>query len=310
MTDAEHLAALKAELQRWGARRSADPYDRTAREEVARVLFAIERDRFPPGSPRGRLLLLIMSEAFPIASVRAAYLSNLRELMAARPSRAEAGQVVLGLGSGRCGSTTLTALLATVEASCSTHENPPHIDWTPIEEQVDFHFERMGILSRSYSLVFDAAHWWLGALDAFFARFPAGRVLGLFRDPDACAESFLSINGRRAGSVNHWVPPGSGIWPPNAWDPLYPTYPLPAGAAADPEGTKRALIRRYVAEYNDALTDQATRHPRRVLLVRTEDLSRPETQEAIFAFLGVVGRPFDRVLNAATVADGRQAYWF
>src|ERR1700733_10215795 len=162
MGDAQDKAALAARAQGWAARRNADPYDRTSREELARALFEIERDRHPPGSgQRGRILLLIMSESFPIAEIRGAYLSNLQKWTASRAHRREPGRVVLGVGSGRSGSTTLTALLATIEGSCSTHENPPPIHWTPHDEQIDFHLERLALLSRSFSLVFDAAHWWL-----------------------------------------------------------------------------------------------------------------------------------------------------
>src|SRR5262249_17353001 len=60
-------AALTAEAHHWAARRSADPYDRTARENLARVLFAMQRERFPLGTiERGQHLLSIIGDAFPI----------------------------------------------------------------------------------------------------------------------------------------------------------------------------------------------------------------------------------------------------
>ena len=217
--------------------------------------------------------------------------------------------MVLGLGSGRSGSTSLTALVATIDGSCATHENPPLIFWRPIDDQVDFHLQRLQRLSLARSVVFDAAHWWLHALDAFFARFPAGNVVGLVRETDACVNSFLSIKGRGRGSINHWAPLGNGIWPPKFWDPVYPTYPLPDAARADPDGAKVDLIRRYVVEYNGRLAKWAERMPDRVLLVRTEDLSRSETQRQIFEFVGATGKPFDKVLNAGTHLDGQQTYW-
>jgi len=104
MPDPQHLAALKAEAERSSARRNADPYDRTAREELARALLEMDGERFPRGSvERGHILLLILSEAFPIPGVRSAYMSNLESLLVSRALRAAPGRVVLGLGSGRCG---------------------------------------------------------------------------------------------------------------------------------------------------------------------------------------------------------------
>src|SRR5690242_11852008 len=127
------IAALTAEAHHWAARRSADPYDRGARENLARVLFAMQRDRFPLGTvERSQHLLSIIGDAFPIAPVRSAYFENLERLLAQKPRRAAPGMLVLGLGSGRCGSTSLTALIASVADSVSTHENPPVVYWDPL----------------------------------------------------------------------------------------------------------------------------------------------------------------------------------
>src|SRR5262249_46588772 len=160
-------AALTAEAHHWAARRSADPYDRGARENLACVLFAMQRDRFPLGTvERAQHLLSIAGDAFPIAPVRAAYFDTLDRVLSGRSEQATPGPVVPGLGSGRCGSTSLTALLGSIADSCCTHENPPLVYWEPLAVQRDFHFARLDRLSRSFVLVFDAAHWWLNALDA------------------------------------------------------------------------------------------------------------------------------------------------
>jgi hypothetical protein len=310
-TDPAQIAALTAEARHWAARRSADPYDRGARESLARVLFAMQRDRFPLGTlERGQHLLSIIADAFPIASVRAAYFENLERLLAGRPHRAPSGSVVLGLGSGRCGSTSLTALVGSAGDSIATHENPPLVYWEPLAEQRDFHFERLTRLAGHFALVFDASHWWLNLAEAFLAHFPGGKIVGLHRELEACARSFLARKALGRGSINHWAPAGNGIWRHNIWDPVYPTYPAPASAALDPDGAKLESIRRYVREYNDALHALAERWPARVFLMGTEELADAAAQRRLFAFLGVAGTPSAAVLNAGTVADGTHQYWF
>ncbi|HEV2548684.1 MAG TPA: hypothetical protein VGU20_15190 [Stellaceae bacterium] len=306
-----NIAALTAEAHHWAARRSSDPYDRGARENLARVLFAMQRDRFPLGTvERGQHLLSIIGDTFPLAPLRAAYFENLERLLAGRPRRASPGSVVLGLGSGRCGSTSLTALVGSAAGSIATHENPPLVYWEPLAEQRDFHFERLARLAGHFALVFDVSHWWLNLAESFLARFPDGKIVGLHRELEACARSFLARKALGRGSINHWAPPNNGIWRHNIWDPAYPTFPLPPGAASDPDGVKLEAIRRYVREYNEALRALADHWPARVFLLRTEELGEAAAQHRLFAFLGVAGKPAAMALNAGTVADGTHQYWF
>jgi hypothetical protein len=216
------------------------------------------------------------------------------------PRRTERGAVFLGIGSGHCGSTALTAAFATVPGACATQENPPKIYWPPIDEQVRFHLRRLRTLGDYFPLVFDAAHWWIHLLDRVFAEIPGARVIGLMRDEEACAKSFLKMQGRGRQSLNHWAPPNSGLWVTHAWDPAFPTYPVPPGMLPDSDeafATKYAIIRRYVREFNERLTSLATVHPDRIILVRTEELNDPATVDRLRNFanvpLAMPGKAYD-----------------
>ncbi|HYM04696.1 MAG TPA: hypothetical protein VET85_17220, partial [Stellaceae bacterium] len=146
--------------------------------------------------------------------------------------------------------------------------------------------------------------------DAFFARFPTGKIIGLHRDTEACARSFLDRKALGRGSINHWAPPRNGIWRGNIWDPVYPTYPQPAGAEEDPDAAKLDAIRRYVREYNASLAELAAHRPQSVMLVRTEELGESAAQQRIFAFIGKAGKPSQRIFNAGSIADGREFFRF
>jgi hypothetical protein len=47
-----------------------------------------------------------------------------------------------------------------------------------------------------------------GLMDAVLAQHPGGRVIGVTRDVESCARSFLKIKGTSVGSCNHWARPG------------------------------------------------------------------------------------------------------
>jgi len=285
---------------------SFDPSDRTVREHLADQSFDVHGKEEPFGTAsRGQLVLRIIEEGFPKPNLAAEYFRNLEYLLRTRTKREGCGQVVLGLGTGRCGSTSLTALLASVEESCCTHENPPLIFWTPQQEQVQFHMKRLAILADYFSLVCDVSHWWLNVLDSFFTNFPAGKIIGLIRDVDECVESFMTTRGHGWESWNHWVPYGNGIWIAHLWDPTYPTYSVPSYSWRNPDRAKYELIARYVREYNARLEALAEQNPVRVMLVRTEELSEPASQRKIFNFVNVNGRVATIKLNVRSVIDAQ-----
>lgn len=211
------------------------------------------------------------------------------------------GRIVLGLGCGRCGSTTLAALLHSVEGAISTHENPPIVFWEPLPRQVQFHLDRFRSFSRYFPVVADCSHWWLNLLPVIFDAFPLSEAIGVQRETEACVRSWM---GALPLHKNHWVPPYTHFWLGDQWDPCFPNYDLPPEAKRDLGGAREALIRRYVAEYNARLQALAALNPRRLLLLRTEDLDLPATRDAISEFLGLpVTRQGIRLNNHGTIDD-------
>src|SRR5262249_11185567 len=99
-----------------------------SQKDLSEELLKICADQHPIGSVGlGGVILDWMWEIPPTETLRAAYFENLELLLKKRPKRQVPGQIVFGLGTGRCGSTSLTALLGTIAESRSTHENPPPI---------------------------------------------------------------------------------------------------------------------------------------------------------------------------------------
>lgn len=273
-------------------------------------IFQENVSRYVLGTPEmGRFLLEILANHWPTPTLEATYFANLRAMLTRLHRRTEPGRIVLGLGPGRCGSTTLTELVSSVPQSLATHENPPLVNWSPAPEQVAFHMQRLALLRHYFAAVFDAAHWWLNAAEQVMNAFPGTRLIGLRREMVDNVESFMRIKGRGTGSLNHWVPPGDGPWKHTHWDLAYPTYRVLMPPETSPVAFKRALISRYVTEYNAALEGMALRWPNEVMLVRTETLNDAAVQESIFGFVGVgMGKVGPVQLNQNTVKDGAMRY--
>jgi hypothetical protein len=284
-----------------------DPYDLEACEFIAHRLL----DRAQLGAvgsvERGRKLLSIVGDSFPTPALTSAYFENLTALLADRPQLSCPGRVLIGLGTGRSGSTTLSALLGTIESSCSTHENPPLIFWRPREDQIEFQLRRFSLLIHYFQLVADVSHWWLHVVEDLVQRFPNIGFIGLIRDEAACAESFMAIKKSGPGSYNHWVPFGNGVWAAAHWDPTYPSYETPSEAADNPDLAKKNLILRYIREYNSELSILSEKFPDKFLLLRTEDLNKTSTRDRIFRHARFEGHAVDQKLNARSVSDGRDS---
>lgn len=283
-----------------------DPYDRAARESRAQQLLSEMRGepRHPPLEACQRILGII-EQSFPTRELAAEYFSQLEILLRDIPQRVQPGQLVIGLGPGRCGSTSLAAMLGTAADSICTHETPPLIFWNPEPEQVDFHLRRFRILASHFALVADVSHWWLNTTGRVLEEFPGAKFIGLIRDPDECAMSFMRIQGFGKNSFNPWAR-GNDFWRSGYWDATYPTFALPSDFEARPDFAKLELITRYVSEYNTQVEQAARSAPDRLMLVRTEELALPEIHEKIFAFaqVHVHGATSTQKLNAKRTTDG------
>ena len=255
-----------------------------------------------------------MGISFPTEKLVDAYFQNLRQLLRSRTKLSQPGAVVLGIGAGRCGSTTLSAAFGGLPDVCATHENPPHIFWEPLEKQVRFHLERLRLLVDYYPLVFDAAHWWLNVCPRLLVEFPRTKLIGLMREIEPCVQSFLKFQGRGSGSINNWAPPENGIWRTSLWDPTYPKYALPAGIVPDTDEafrSKTMMITRYVTEYNQSLSVMAATQAERVMLIRTEALNDPVTTTRLRTFVGVDVTMPARSLNVGNDREGTQReFWY
>jgi hypothetical protein len=279
----------------------ANAWDAALGEILCDALFDLGQAQHPPGTDeRAAFIMEVMARSYPSERITEAYFENLESRLRTRERRSEPGMLVLGLGPGRVGSTTLAGIIRSNDDAIATHEVPPRVWWYPQRRQIEFHKRRFRMLLQYSPLVFDGAHWWLNLLEEFSREFPSMKVIGLYRDQEAIVRSLASFPARR--ECGH-AAPHNGLWNSTRWSATNPGYDVPAGARDNPDEAKVAIIRRYVAEYNERVRAMAAREPRRFLLLRTEELDDLAARQKIEAFVGLPVTKAPIRLNVGSADD-------
>ncbi|MDX9767962.1 MAG: hypothetical protein RBT51_11530 [Ectothiorhodospiraceae bacterium] len=229
------------------------------------------------------------------------YLLTLREEFAQR-GEGRRGRLLLGVGTGRSGSTTLAKLWEAQEDCYSSHEHPPRLAWGGSRPRFEFHRRRFDLLRSAFGFVADVSHWWLPYLDELIDAMPDLRVVALRRERAATVASFLKVKGGRIqGGINHWMAHDGSFWTRNAWDECYPDY--------DDEDVADA-VGRYWDDYYAAVDALMQRRPDNIRIVPTEELGSDDVQRELLGFCGFE-RPKllgDLRLNQGAALDGQHMY--
>ncbi len=184
-------------------------------------------------------------------------------------------QLVIGLGSGRCGTTSLAHLLNKQPHASVTHEEPPLLPW-----QVDAALlaERLaGLRARPETLVGDVAFYYLPYVELIAAQLPNTRFVCLRRDREETVRSFVA----KSEGVHHWIQHDGTQWQKSPdWDDCFPKYDLV---------DKTAAIGRYWDEYYARATELATQLPSFRIFEMTA-LNDREGVEDLLDFIGVKQR--------------------
>jgi len=262
-----------------------NPWDAALGQILCDMSYELGERSLPLGTmERSIFIVRVLVRSHVSERVTEAYFANLDAMLRQRARRGEPGTLVLGLGAGRVGSTTLANIVGSNPAAMATHENPPFLWWQPQPDQLEFHTRRFRLLLPYAPIVFDGAHWWLNALEHMFSEFPTAKAIGLVRDVEANVRSFARLPLRhQCGHASLH----NGLWNTNRWSTTRPAYRPPASAKADPDAAKVDLIRRYVVEYNERLRTLAARTPERFLLLATEELDSVATRQKIGDFLNL-----------------------
>ena len=189
--------------------------------------------------------------------------------------------LVIGIGSGRCGTHSLARLLNEQHDASVTHEMRPLLPWAVLDGGDAIKARVRRIRGRQAALVGDVASFYLPYLEQLMALEPDVRIVCLKRPCDEVVESFCQwLDRTNILPINHWAAkPNVGWYHDPVWSTIFPKY----------ESTDREEgIRRYYHEYYETAGRFATRYPRNVRVFEMhEALNAAEQQRELLAFVGI-----------------------
>jgi hypothetical protein len=160
-----------------------------------------------------------------------------------------AKRLVLGIGTGRCGSTTLTHLLNSQPDCVATHEAYPLLAWHGDDALAVQ--KANAILSRPVPIAADVAWFYLPYVESILRQVPEARVICLERPKHEVVDSFLR---KLSPGVNHWSDDPERKR--HRLDGCFPHYDARLGLAA--------AIGRYWDEYKERVAALRREHPGQV----------------------------------------------
>lgn len=183
--------------------------------------------------------------------------------------------LVIGLGTGRCGTKSLTRLLSVQKSTFSTHERfGPQVRWNCPSNLWPYRLW-LDTERNERDVVADIHFVWTSHIGTFLHWANNDnrkvRVVALKRDVDEVVDSY----DKWKPNSDHWSFHGYRDTKPDQWDKCYPTF--------DTENKREGIRRFWHRVYN--IIDQY-RSDKRVSLFRTKDLNTEEGVRDILEFVG------------------------
>ena len=177
---------------------------------------------------------------------------------------------IFGLGTGRCGTVSLTELFNIQNSSFFSHEmgSRPYLPWD---------MERVKIVNRLFELsnnknkfVGDVAFFLLPYINEILKYIPESKFVILQRDKKETISSYM----KKTEGRNHWVKHNGNIWQNDSWDVCYPKFYV--------DSKKEAL-----AEYYDLYYKLCRKIPEESCFwMNTEDLNNKEISLQMLEWCG------------------------
>lgn len=185
-------------------------------------------------------------------------------------------QLVIGLGTGRCGTQSLAVLLNHQSGARVTHERYGAIAWQGDEQRVAA-FVHLCATAPGLDLAGDVGFYYLPYVEQILELAASTRFVCLKRDRQATVHSYLTKTRHK----NHWIQHDGTEWRFDAWDRCYPKY-----AVTD----KAEAIGMYWDEYYSRAAALESAHPEAFRVYDMDVLNTPEGQNALFDFIGIPQR--------------------
>lgn len=184
--------------------------------------------------------------------------------------------IILGLGTGRCGTKSVAQIFNRQENCVGFHERL-RAPWHPDPAWSIFVVERLVSSdgTGSWPHRFEGASWYLHYAVSLLDRLPTLKVVVTERPKEEVVASFLRITA--CPYRNHWQPHAQAHF-----DPYFTCFP-----SYDPGQKKETAVARYVDEYYGGVDFLASSYPSRVRRVQIDELNDIDAIRDLLFWSGV-----------------------
>ena len=190
-------------------------------------------------------------------------------------------KVILGIGTGRCGTVSLSDLLNQQENAFFSHELKikiqKEVDYNiPLPWQYDkkkFDSDWHSILNYDGKYVGDVSMFWLPYLEKILDNSEGLKVICLQRDKQEVVNSYL----KKTEGRNHWIKHDGKQWDSCPWDKSYPNFEA---------SNKEDALKKYWDYYYELVDDLIKKYPDRIKIFQMKDLNNAKQVEDLLVFAG------------------------
>ena len=184
-------------------------------------------------------------------------------------------QLIIGMGTGRCGTVSLYNFLNGQKDSFVRHESKPLLTWAFDKSAIDSKLSKLH--NRKEKFVGDVNSCYLPYIDYICKNYPSVRIIVLKREKKAVIKSFMTQTSYF--NWNHWVDHKGVKWKKaDKWDKMFPKYNL---------DSKEEAIARYWEEYYLRAQRLLKKYPNNLKIFKTEDLNSEESVKKILDFCNI-----------------------
>ena len=189
----------------------------------------------------------------------------------------------IGIGTGRCGTVSLSKIIGGCDGCCVFHEanwkgkqhklNKP-LPWLFDQRLAEERISNMKKRASLFSLFGDVAFYYLNYLDYFIENYPNLKIVHIYRDKDLVIDSYLAKTSRETSKKDYdnWTEGAENA--DDIWTPCFPQYKV---------SSKKDGIGLYYSEY----INTAKKYKDRMFEIHVEDINTLEGQGSLFDYLEI-----------------------
>jgi hypothetical protein len=186
--------------------------------------------------------------------------------------------LIFGVGSGRCGTTSLRLFLDLQRDVSVTHELNFDGNRQPMPWQPDHSLARQQLQQlqqKSAVIKGDIGFYWLPYTEWILAQYDDARFICLKRNKADTVVSYL----HRTKGRNHWLQHSGTRWElDEIWDKAFPKYDIE---------DKQEAVSQYWEDYYAVAERLQREHARNFCIFPVDALNSYEGQSAILSFVGI-----------------------